>query len=313
MGASNINLTNSVDLNNPIEESPSIDIVKGIDDRCVIWTFSLIGRLDLVRLKFSEAVVDLKNQWKLEGQCKIIPLGKGFFTIKLDNERDKGYIKAGKWEVRHQELWIRNWIPNFRPENHRTSYANIWVHLPGLSLEYWDEQTLFTICNALGTPVKVDEATLNFESGLYAKVLVNIDLEKKVPHKIWIKTKFGGFIQDVLLTNLPKFCHNCKIVGHFQFECRAKKVSNETSNQQNNSNSPIFGSSSNPDNEPQKEKEVVKSTLQATPHPTNCEKFDICFTSVTNIHPNNVISPHPSSALHITSGRFGSLNIVVEE
>ncbi|XP_026399047.1 uncharacterized protein LOC113294889 [Papaver somniferum] len=215
MGSSNVNLTNSVDLNNPVEESPSIDLVKGTNDRCAISKFSLIGRLDLVRLKFSESVLDLKNQWKLEGQCKIIPLGKGFFTIKLDNEKDKGYIKAGKWEVRHQELWTRNWIPNFRPENHRTSYANIWVHLPGLSLEYWDEQTLFIICNALGTPFKVDEATLNVKSGLYASVLVNIDLAKKVPNKLWIKIKFGGFMQDVLLTNLPKFCHNCKIVGHF--------------------------------------------------------------------------------------------------
>ncbi|XP_026399625.1 uncharacterized protein LOC113295511 [Papaver somniferum] len=174
----------------------------------------------------------------------MIPLEKGFFTIKLDNEQDQSYIKAGKWEVRHQDLWIRKWIANFPPEYHRTSCANIWVHLPGLILEYWDEQTLFTIFEALGTPVKVDEATLNFESGLYARVLVNIDLEKKVPHKLWIKTKLGGFMQNVLLTNLPKFFHHCKIVGRLQSECIVKKVAQEASNQQNNINSPLFGSTS---------------------------------------------------------------------
>ncbi|XP_026417225.1 uncharacterized protein LOC113312703 [Papaver somniferum] len=317
MGSSNIDSNNSVDLINPVEESSSIDLVKGTDDRCAIWKFSLIGRFDLVRLKFSEVVLDLKSQWKLTGQCKMIPLGKGFFTIKLDNEKDQGYIKAGKWEVRHQELWIRNWIPNFRPENHRTSFANIWVHFPGLSLEYWDEQTLFTICKALGTPVKVDEATLNFESGLYARVLVNIDLAKKIPHNLWIKTKFGGFMQDVLLTNLPKFCHNCKIAGHFQFECRVKKVSHETRTQQNISNSPLVGSTSkNQDNnDSQKLQEVNKSTTSptSTPHPTNGEKFDIYFTPVTNINPQKFIPPHSSHALNITSGRFGSLNTVVKE
>ncbi|XP_026378603.1 uncharacterized protein LOC113273048 [Papaver somniferum] len=183
--------------------------------------------------------------------------GKGFFTIKLDNEQDQGYVKDGKWEVRHQELRIRNWIPNFRPENHRTSCENIWIHLPGLSLEYWDEQTLFTICKALDTPVKVDEDTLNFESVLYARGLVNIDLARKVPHKLWVKTKFGG---------------------HFQSECRVKQVSHETSNQKNNMSSPLFGSSpikSRDKFESQKAQEVGKSS-NIPPTPAIGEKFDIC-------------------------------------
>ncbi|XP_026451621.1 uncharacterized protein LOC113351933 [Papaver somniferum] len=173
-----------VDLDNTIEEIPSIDLINGTGERCVVWKFSLIGRLDLLRSKFADAVSNLKSQWKLVGQCKIIPLGKGFFTIKLDNERDQNYIKAGLWEVYNQTLWIRNWIPDFRPELHRTSSAMVWVHNPGLSLEYWDEQTLFKISSALGEPVKVDEDTLNFENGLYARVLIKIDLAKKIPHKL---------------------------------------------------------------------------------------------------------------------------------
>ncbi|XP_026420161.1 uncharacterized protein LOC113316157 [Papaver somniferum] len=215
-----------VDLDNTVEESPSIDLINGTEKRCVVWKFSLIGRLDLLRLKFADVVSNLKSQWKLVGQCKIIPLGKGFFTIKLDNERYQNYIKAGLWEVYNQTLWIRNWIPYFRPELHRTSSAMVRVHYPGLSLEYWDEQTLFKISSALGEPVKVDEATLNFENGLYARVLIKIDLTKNIPHKLWIKTKFGGFMQSVLLTKLPKFCHHCKIVGHLQAECRVK-ISND--------------------------------------------------------------------------------------
>ncbi|XP_026459318.1 uncharacterized protein LOC113359978 [Papaver somniferum] len=228
-----------VDLINSPVQSPSIDLINNTEERCDAWKFSLIGRLDLARLKFSEAVLNQKNQWKLEGQCKMNPLGKGFFTIKLDNDRDKMTIKAGRWEVCNQVLWIRNWIPYFRPEKHRTSHAMIWVHLPGLSLEYWDEKTLFTICRALGTPVKVDEATLNYDNGYYARVLVNIDLANKIPNKLWIKTKFGGFMQSVILTKPPKFCDHCKIVGHLQIECRAKKTSSQYfATQQSTSNTP---------------------------------------------------------------------------
>ncbi|XP_026385000.1 uncharacterized protein LOC113280608 [Papaver somniferum] len=208
-----------VDLSNSPVEVTSIDLFNNTEERCDAWKFSLIGRLDLYRLKFSDDTVSLKNQWKLKGQCKMIPLWKGFFTIKLDSEIDKMTIKSGKWEVDNQVLWITNWIPDFCPENHRTSAAMIWVHLPGLSLEYWDENTLFTICRALGTPVKVDEATLNYDNGYYARVLVNIHFANKIPNKLWITTKFGGFMQNVILIKPPKLCDHCKIVGHLKMEC----------------------------------------------------------------------------------------------
>ncbi|XP_026383730.1 uncharacterized protein LOC113279243 [Papaver somniferum] len=102
---------------------------------------------------------------------------KGFFIVKLDNLRDKQYIKAGRWEVNDQVLRIRNWIPNFRPENQRTSQAMLYVNFPGLSLEYWDEKTLFKISSVIGTPIKVDESTLKFESGYSAKIIGHLKSE----------------------------------------------------------------------------------------------------------------------------------------
>ncbi|XP_026459817.1 uncharacterized protein LOC113360529 [Papaver somniferum] len=209
----------AVDLVTHVEECPSIDLIdNNSEDRYDVWKFSLIGRLDFFRIKFVDVVISLKNQWKLTCSCKMIPLGKGFFTIKLENMEDKNSIKAGKWEVADRVLRVRNWMPNFRPENQSTSSTMVWVHYPGLSFEYWDEKTLFTISRAIGTPVKVDEVTLNYENGLYARVLVDIDLAQKIPNKLWIKNKYGGFMQNVLLTKLPKFCPNCKIIGHTQPE-----------------------------------------------------------------------------------------------
>ncbi|XP_026435524.1 uncharacterized protein LOC113333228 [Papaver somniferum] len=140
----------------------------------------------------------------------------------------------------------------------------IWVHYPGLSLEYWDEKTLFTISRALGNPVKVDTATLNYDSGYYARVLVEINLAKSIPNKLWIKTKFGGFIQKILLTNLPKFCPNCKIVGHTQNECKSQKKSTTDS--------------------PVKKVEVNSGKIHESSPKAVMEKFDICETPVIHIH-----------------------------
>ncbi|XP_026383987.1 uncharacterized protein LOC113279507 [Papaver somniferum] len=172
---------------------------------------------------FVDASIILRQQWKLTGDCKLIPLGRGFFTIKLDNEKYKQYIKEGKWEVLDQVLQIRKWISNFRPESQKTSKAMVWVKFPGLGLEFWSEKILFKICKEIGNPIKLDEATAKCEVGYYANVLVEVDFARTVPNKIWIGTKYGGFFQSISIPVCPKFCPTCKTVGHLITECRVEK------------------------------------------------------------------------------------------
>ncbi|XP_026451823.1 uncharacterized protein LOC113352188 [Papaver somniferum] len=106
----------------------------------------------------------------------------------------------------------------------------VWVHFPGLSLEYWDEKTLFTISRAIGNPVKVDATALNYQSGFYAKVLIEVDIAKQIPNKLWIITRYRAFSQGIILTNLPKFFSKCKIVGHLPSECRFNRQASSGDN-----------------------------------------------------------------------------------
>ncbi|XP_026435798.1 uncharacterized protein LOC113333590 [Papaver somniferum] len=184
------------------------------------WKFSLIGRLYLQHIKFVDDAVILRQQWNLVGDCKLIPLGRGFFAIKLDNETDRRFIKSGQWEVLNQVLQIRNWVSNFRPSNQRTSKAQVWVRLPGLGLEFWKEMILFTIYEEIGTLIKIDSATAKCEVGYYSNVLVEVYFSQPIPNKIWIGTKYGGFFQNISIPVIPKYCHHCKIIGHLTAECR---------------------------------------------------------------------------------------------
>ncbi|XP_026395867.1 uncharacterized protein LOC113290481 [Papaver somniferum] len=211
----------------------------------------------------------LKNQWKLTGECQLIPLGKGFFTIKLSNKVDQNNIRNYSWDVQDQVLRTRNWIPNFRPANQRTSHALIWVSLPGLSLEYWDEQTLFTICDAIVNPVKVDNATLKYSSGFATNVL------------------------EVLLHNLPKFCSKCKIVGHSLSECRFQKGSSNVN--------PTTSSSQGVKNQD----EVPKVNNIQKPFDI-CPPPEVPMNVVNYITSTNV-DPPVSNEIPISSERFSSL------
>ncbi|KAF5183735.1 hypothetical protein FRX31_026675 [Thalictrum thalictroides] len=77
--------------------------------------------------------------------------------------------------------------------------------------------------------------------GYYASVQVDVDLAKTILDKILVEIegKNMEFWQEVEVGRIPKFCNNCKIVGHLT-ECRhlaiakGKEVSKEgTDNKKN--------------------------------------------------------------------------------
>ncbi|XP_026451886.1 uncharacterized protein LOC113352257 [Papaver somniferum] len=160
-------------------------------------------------------------------------IGRGFFTMKLDNSTDRNYIKSQVWEVTDQILKVRNWVYNFRPTSQRTSKDFVWVRFPGLGLEFWSESILSKICKEIGTPIKIDEATTKCDVGYYANVLVEVDFSSSVPNKVWIGTKYGVFFQEVSITDCPKYCNSCKMVGHFITECRVEKAKRNETNSEN--------------------------------------------------------------------------------
>ncbi|XP_026377632.1 uncharacterized protein LOC113271921 [Papaver somniferum] len=185
--------------------------------------FSLIGRLDLVKLKFETTVTSLNNQWKLTGNSHFIPIGKGFFIIKLEYEIDKEYIWNRYWEVESQILSLREWEPNFKPANQKVTTAFVWAHFPRLRMEYRKEKIIMELGDRIGRAIKVDETTLQRKVGYYASVLVEIDLTQRIPNHIQIKSKYRTFEQEIQIPRIPKFCNHCKIVGHLVTECRSSR------------------------------------------------------------------------------------------
>ncbi|XP_026428972.1 uncharacterized protein LOC113324912 [Papaver somniferum] len=217
------------DLNRSFSDFVTFIPDEDIDESLEEWKYSLIGRLDLVKLKFWVAESSLRRQWKTSSKFQLIRIGKGYFIIKLENELYMNLIWNGDWEVESQYLKLRKWEPNFNPETHKTSTAYICVQLPGISIKYCKEKILMNIGKALGRPVKVDETTLKKEARYYANILVEMDLAKQIPSKICVKSKYGIFGQAVNIPNRPKFCYHCKIVGHYTGECRNKSREQESS------------------------------------------------------------------------------------
>ncbi|XP_026398867.1 uncharacterized protein LOC113294704 [Papaver somniferum] len=291
----NLEKSNSVSMEKS-DDSLSLFIPDDVIENCLDeWKFSLIGRLNLVKLKMETLETSLRKQWNLKGNLQLIPLGKGFFVIKLENSDDRSYIWKGYWIVEEQELNLSAWEPNFNPENKKTLKSFVWVYFPGLSIEYWKESILLQMGNKIGRAIKVNETTLKRQSGYYASVLVEVDLVNYIPSKIMVESKYGKFEQCIQIPKLPKYCIHCKNIGHYVAECRIQRKNQEQEVQSSEilkkfgkkktippkvgfdiCNSPKEKCQETPKSVWQVEKTVEATTQQTA-------KIDNCFSSCSNL------------------------------
>ncbi|WJX72961.1 hypothetical protein P8452_56792 [Trifolium repens] len=61
--------------------------------------------------------------------------------------------------------------------------------------------------------------------GHYARVLVDVDLAKKLIFKILVERKGFAFFVDVEYENLPPFCDHYKVIGHNFDNCKRREDS----------------------------------------------------------------------------------------
>lgn len=54
----------------------------------------------------------------------------------------------------------------------------VWVHIPGLPIEYYDQNVLTFIGNRIRKVIKLDRNTITREMGKYARLCVQVDLSR---------------------------------------------------------------------------------------------------------------------------------------
>lgn len=152
----------------------------------------------------------------------LISLGKGYFNIQFVSMEEREAVwKKGSWAVKPGILRLQRWVPDFNPYKVRTSVA--WVRIYELSIEYWHPSVIFGIARALGTPVKIDDLSLNGMFGHYVRVLVDIDLSLPLQDHVMLERQGHCCFVSLSYEWLPSFCPQCNVVGHSTTTCRKNK------------------------------------------------------------------------------------------
>ncbi|KAJ4851447.1 hypothetical protein Tsubulata_031896 [Turnera subulata] len=91
-----------------------------------------------------------------------------------------------------------------------------WVRLPGLPLQYYDDDLLSTFASAIGAPVRIDSNTSQATRALYARRCVEVDLSQPLVPLVTIQEE----VFRVQYEGLHTICLNCGRFGHTTEQCQ---------------------------------------------------------------------------------------------
>jgi len=113
-------------------------------------------------------------------------------------------------------LVIREWVPNFVPDEDRVTRLTAWVRIPRLSIKYFNKSFLLEkIGKKIGRVIRVDDTTANVERGQYTRLCVDVDLTKPLLSKF----RLNGWIWRIQYEGLKLICFHCGKHGHKDNVC----------------------------------------------------------------------------------------------
>ncbi|XP_057774856.1 uncharacterized protein LOC130993836 [Salvia miltiorrhiza] len=209
-----------------VDNKPCLIISQEFHQRQV-WSFhhALHGRLLLRKGHSPRFANDLFSElnalWHPKCSWQIIPLGRGFFTLKFSSPEDSAITFARTtWRLSTRILHLQAWVPNFDPYKAASTLSQVWIRVFNLSHEYWHPEVLSGIARHIGKPIIIDGISANVVVGQFAHILVDMDVSADVSDVLDVKCVDIVFSIEFGYKNLTYLCRSCNIIGHATSTCR---------------------------------------------------------------------------------------------
>lgn len=180
------------------------------------WKSTLIVHLLGKRLGYSVMKRKIEMAWARRVSINLIDVGNAFYFVKFFEEGDYEHaLTGGPWLIFDHYLAVRTWEPKFKPYANRISKIAAWVRLPRLALEYYDKKMLKSIGDLIGKSFQVDFNTANQCRGKFARICVEVDLDKPLLSEY----RLDGELLGIEYEGLHMVCFRCGIYGHAKENC----------------------------------------------------------------------------------------------
>lgn len=149
-----------------------------------------------------------------------------FFMVRFSDEGDYRHaLFEGPCRVLDHYLMVQRWRPLFDTTDHKVQKLAVWVRIQNLSLELYNDKFLWRVGSSLGTMLEVDEHTSIHSRGRFARLCVEVDLQRElVPSFTALGKEF-----KIEYEGLHLICFGCGKYGHRLESCPERKMIKEKS------------------------------------------------------------------------------------
>ncbi|KAJ8422859.1 hypothetical protein Cgig2_012713 [Carnegiea gigantea] len=140
-----------------------------------------------------------------------------YYVTRSTRPKDYTHVMTqGPWILRDNYLVIREWVPNFIPEEENITKLTAWVPIPHWSVQDFNKNfLLLKIGGKIGKIIRVDDTTTNVKKGQYIQMSIEVDLSKSLLSKI----RLNGRIWRIQYDSLHMICFKCGKHCHTEENC----------------------------------------------------------------------------------------------
>lgn len=149
----------------------------------------------------------------------------GYFLMKFQCNKEKEMVlMRSPYSIHNMPMVLKDWYTGFNFKRDMVRAIPIWVKLLKLPLYPWSATSLGKIGSALGKPLFTDECTTNKLRISFARILVEVDITKKLKGSIIFRDNEGESMEQLVEYEWkPLYCEECQKIGH---QCtREKQIS----------------------------------------------------------------------------------------
>lgn len=101
----------------------------------------------------------------------------------------------------------------------------IWIHLPGLGMQYYAKTALEKLVSLIGSPLFADKRMVGQEKLVYARICVEVEAGVVLPKEINFLNEEDEVVhQPAIYERILTQSGMCKVFGHNQFGCSHRKI-----------------------------------------------------------------------------------------
>ncbi|XP_057845052.2 uncharacterized protein LOC131054539 [Cryptomeria japonica] len=182
---------------------------------------TLVGKFFYLRPMVEMVRKWVKDKWKLKWSVSVSAMFGALFLFKFTAEEDVALVLSRCWSYGRNNLSLCRWKDGFEPATDLHKTAPVWVRLPGLPLEYWDESIFKWIGNSFGHFVGVDDITRAKSRLVYACFYVQAIVTMNLPNFITLESRLCSLTQALVYENATLFSQKCHKSGHIISQCKA--------------------------------------------------------------------------------------------